>query len=86
MKKELNINMNLISLLENANEENILDTIRILEVKYAIKNNKIAEIMKIGKSTLSIALKRGTFEGLFKENKMHVIAEGVQMLKEYYLL
>lgn len=83
---KLDVNMNLVQLLVFANTDDYLDLIKILHDKYGISYKAIADISKISKTVLSRALKQGSFEELFREEKIDIILnEALKNLRLLYM-
>lgn len=82
----LDINMNLVQLLTRAEKEDFIELIKILHGKYGIKYGVLAEISKIPKSTLSNAVKRESFEGMIRDEKLDItLNEGLRNIRNLFL-
>jgi len=82
MYREVHGNMSLEELLFNMTKENALDTIKVLKVVFGISHTRIADIMGISKSTISMAVRFGTFDSLVSDSRL----EGaIVSLRAFYL-
>lgn len=82
----LDINMNLVQLLTRAENKDFVELIKILHGKYGIKYSVLAEISKMPKSTLSNAVKKGSFDGMIREEKLDItLNEGLKNIRNLFL-
>lgn len=82
MYKEVNMNMSLEEILNTMEYENAGDCIKILNVVFGISKKRIAEVMGINPSNLSLALRYGSFDMIVSENRMTI---GINALRNLYL-
>lgn len=82
MCKEVSVNMSLEMVLESMDCENAIDCIKILHHVFGISNKKIAEVMEVTPSNLSLALKYDSFNMLVSEKKLEL---GINSLRLFYL-
>lgn len=82
MYREVSVNMSLETILGIMGYENAVDCIKVLHCVFGISNKRIAEVMGISPSNLSLALRYGSFDMIVSESR---IVLGINALRGFYL-
>lgn len=82
MYREVSVNMNLETVLESMGYDNAVDCIKVLHGVFGISNKRIAGVMGISPSNLSLALKYGSFDMIVSKKRLEL---GVNSLRGLYI-
>lgn len=82
MYREVSVNMSMETILGIMGNENAIDCIKVLHGVFGISNKRIAEVMGISPSNLSLALRYDSFDMIVSESRL---ALGINSLRDFYL-